>query len=112
MSKKTTSLFWLFGLALTGALAFWAYTQWQNAQPVSSEGSAKGKSVEKGSDKPGDKGSGKGAGRGGGPAPVAVGQATKGNVNVYINGLGTAIPLRTVTVRSRVDGQLMRVHFK
>jgi len=28
-----------------------------------------------------------------------------------MNGLGTATPLRTVTVRSRVDGELMRVLF-
>src|SRR5690606_11795156 len=33
-------------------------------------------------------------------------------IDVYLEGLGTDTPLRTVTVRSRVEGQLMRVHFE
>src|SRR6185503_5042269 len=39
-------------------------------------------------------------------------QATQGNIGVFISGLGAITPLKTVTVRSRVDGQLMAVHFK
>ena len=49
---------------------------------------------------------------GGGPTPVVAAAARKGDVDIYINGLGTVTPLRTVTVRSRVEGQLMRVHFQ
>jgi membrane fusion protein, multidrug efflux system len=44
-------------------------------------------------------------------AVVAV-AATQGDFPVYLTGLGTVTALRTVTVRSRVDGELIRVAFK
>ena len=55
----------------------------------------------------------KAQGKGGpaGPTPVVALPAATGSVDVVMNGLGTATPLRTVTVRSRVDGELMRVLF-
>lgn len=43
--------------------------------------------------------------------PVAVELALLGDVPVYLGGLGTVTPLHTVTVRSRVDGELIRVAF-
>jgi len=54
--------------------------------------------------------------RGANPAarnvPVTAAPARKTSVNIYLNGLGTVTPLKNVTVRSRVDGQLMRVLFR
>ena len=44
--------------------------------------------------------------------PVVVASAQRGDLPVYFNGLGTVTAFNTVTVRSRVDGQLISVAFK
>jgi multidrug efflux system membrane fusion protein len=44
--------------------------------------------------------------------PVVTVAAKVADVGVYISGLGTVTPLNTVTLRSRVDGQLMEVNFQ
>lgn len=44
--------------------------------------------------------------------PVASATAVRGDLNLLLNGLGTVTPANAVVVKSRVDGQLMRVHFK
>jgi multidrug efflux system membrane fusion protein len=45
-------------------------------------------------------------------APVIAVRATKGNIGVYFTGLGTVTPVYTVTIRSRVEGQLMKVYYQ
>jgi multidrug efflux system membrane fusion protein len=46
------------------------------------------------------------------PVPVLAAPARTKDVGVYLTGLGTVVPLNTVTVKSRVDGQLLRIHFR
>ena len=58
-------------------------------------------------------GKGKGGpGMGNFVVPVVVATAQRGDLPVYFNGLGTVTAFNTVTVRSRVDGQLVNVAFK
>jgi multidrug efflux system membrane fusion protein len=54
------------------------------------------------------------AGKGGRPnftVPVVVATATKGDLPVFFNGLGNVTAFNTVTVRSRVDGQIVKINF-
>jgi multidrug efflux system membrane fusion protein len=46
------------------------------------------------------------------PVPVLAAPARTKDVGVYLTGLGTVVSLNTVTVKSRVDGQLLRIHFR
>ncbi len=61
---------------------------------------------------PGGAPAGAGGARGPLTIPVVVATATKGNLPVFYNGLGTVNAFNTVTVRSRIDGQLLSVAFQ
>jgi multidrug efflux system membrane fusion protein len=51
------------------------------------------------------------SGAGGGPVPVVAGKAEQKDVPIYLDGLGTVQAFNTVTVHSRVDGELQQVAF-
>ena len=54
----------------------------------------------------------KAAAKGPPPIPVVATTSHKGDIAVYYSGLGAVTPLATVTVRTRVDGQLMSVRYR
>ncbi len=53
-----------------------------------------------------------GRGQGGGPVSVGTVPVQKKDVPFYLSGLGSVTALNTVTVHTRVDGEIMRVAFK
>lgn len=54
---------------------------------------------------------GRGAAMASRPMPVMVATASKGDINVVLTALGNVTPINNVTVKTRVDGQLVRLAF-
>jgi membrane fusion protein, multidrug efflux system len=100
---KARGLIWLVLLLIIVGVA--GYAVWRASRPVASQAA-----------QPGGRGSGGGGGRGNGggglgPVPVVVANAGRASVPVTLNGLGNVTAFYTVTVKSRVDGQLMKIDF-
>ncbi len=98
MNKKPLLIGVLLVLVAGAAGGYFYFTR-------STDGATQGASV------PAPKAKGRGGFDPNRPTPVLADVATKKDVNIYLNGLGTVTPLRTVTVRSRVDGELVKLHF-
>jgi membrane fusion protein, multidrug efflux system len=94
---------WVLIVVVVAALGYWyfrgpkASTEAQG--PAAPGGSAKGQGRQ-------------GSGAGGFAVPVVVATAQRGDLPVYFNGLGTATAFNTVTVHSRVDGQITKINFQ
>ena len=95
-SERRRNLWWVW-LVLLAAAGYGAYRWYPQIAPKPSTG------------KNGKSGAFAAGGR---PVPVVVVAARKGDMPVYINGLGTVTALNTVTVRSRVDGELVNVAYQ
>jgi len=92
---------WIVVLALAAGGGWWGYERYQASSAPAG--------VTSGAAAPAAKGSAKGGF--GGPVPVVGVAARRGDLDVFLSALGTVTPLSTVTVKSRVEGQLMKVHF-
>jgi multidrug efflux system membrane fusion protein len=92
MLKRRLTVLLIAGLVIAGVVAVYYMPQWQQTQAAS-----------------------KGGRRGGPPStdpvPVLAIAARATDVPVYLDGVGTAKALNTVTVRSQVDGKLIEVAF-
>jgi multidrug efflux system membrane fusion protein len=98
---------WLWIVALAGLIAvgYWYFRGSRTSTEAQGPGGPAGAAAGKGQGRPG-------AGAGGGfIVPVVVATAQRGDLPVYFNGLGTVTAFNTVTVRSRVDGQITKINF-
>jgi multidrug efflux system membrane fusion protein len=89
MADGSARRFWVIGLALACLVAggaYFAVNRPGRAQPAAPAGAR--------------------------PVPVVTTPARTGDLGVYLSGLGSVTAFNTVTVRSRVDGQLMRTQFQ
>ena len=97
---------WIVGalaVALLAVLAGGGY-YWYSKRPADASQADAGKGA--------GKGFGKGGRGGGGPIAVVASPATTADVGVQLEGLGSVTPIATVTVRSRIDGEVMKIAFK
>jgi membrane fusion protein, multidrug efflux system len=97
----------IFGLAAACAGAYW-YFYMQPAPAGESAQRLGGDAAQR----PGRSGAGGGPNAANRSTPVVAAPAKKGDVSVYMAGLGSVTPIAMVTVRSRIDGQLMKVLFR
>jgi len=44
--------------------------------------------------------------------PVSAVRASRGDLNVYLTGIGTVTPFNTTTIKSRVDGAIQEINYK
>jgi membrane fusion protein, multidrug efflux system len=61
--------------------------------------------------KAGGAGGGRGRGAGSGPVTLTTATATKGDLGVYLEGIGTVTPVYTASITSQVTGPVIAVHF-
>ena len=87
--RRTTWVFWVVGLLL---LAFVGYRVLGRSEEPKASAPTGGKAVAP-------------------PVPVVAIAARQGDMPIYLSALGTVTAYNTVTVKSRVDGQIVNVAF-
>jgi multidrug efflux system membrane fusion protein len=94
---------WIVALVVLIATGVWYFRGSRDSTEAQGPGAPAGST----------KGQGRaGAGGAGFVVPVVVATAVRGDLPVYFNGLGTVTAFNTVTVRSRIDGQITKINFQ
>ena len=91
-SRTTSLIVWLLALLAFGLLFYWVLSR-KPAVPAAG-------------------GPGGGRGRMGGVVPVSIATARRGDVNQYLDAIGTVTPLHTVAINSQITGTVTAVHFR
>ena len=99
---------WMWLVAVV-VLALAAYLIWGRSHQSADAAAGASGQAARGGGKGGKRGAFAGAG---GPLPVGVAVAKTGDINIYLNGLGSVTPEATAIVKSQVSGTLMKLHFK
>jgi membrane fusion protein, multidrug efflux system len=87
---------WLLVLCILGGIAYFVFAKPEGGKPAG---------MQQSGGKPGTNAMNR-------SQPVVAAAAKVGDINLYLNGLGTVVPLNTVTVRTHVDGELSAVMFR
>ncbi len=87
---------WLLVLCILGGTAYFVFAKSESGKPAGSQQAG---------GKPGMNAMNR-------SQPVVAVTAKVGDINLYLNGLGTVVPLNTVTVKTHVDGELSAVMFR
>jgi multidrug efflux system membrane fusion protein len=96
--KRAAFIPWLILIGLLGVAGFAAWKYWQPIQAYFTT--------------PADSATGGGRrGAAGGIIPVVAATARIGVVHIYLDGLGQVTPLATVSLKTRVDGQIMKINY-
>jgi membrane fusion protein, multidrug efflux system len=90
--KRRITVLCIAGLVIAGVVAVYYMPHWQQTQAASKAGRRGGPPATD-------------------PVPVLATAARSEDVPVYLDGVGTARALNTVTVRSQVDGKIIAISF-
>lgn len=108
--RRRSRLLWILLLAIAVGGAVWI-ARARRTSPQQGSGANPNAGPAAGGGPAGQTGRSSAKGGRGGPSavPVAAAKSYRGDIPVYQQGLGSVSAFYTVTVRSRVDGQLMNV---
>ncbi len=92
--KRRITVFLIAALVIAAVVGVYYMPHWQQTLAAVSKGGRRGGPAANG------------------PVPVLATAARLADVPVYLDGVGTAKALNTVTVRSQVDGKIVEISFK